>query len=159
MRTDLRRPSTAAARRALPAVAVLALAATVPSAGPAAAAPAPFTTCADHAHFRVTAVDVTPQPLVPGKKVSISASGTLEHRLTGGTYQAEVRYMGFRVLQRSGSVGELITLPAQAGPATMGAAQLKVPRDAPEGSYELQFSAVDQHNDTLTCLVVPFRVS
>lgn len=145
--------------RQLPAAAVLALAATVPAAIPAAAAPAPFTTCAPQgAHFQVSSVDITPQPLVPGKKVSISASGTLHEQLTGGTYQAEVRYMGVSVLQRSGSVGELIALPAPAGPATMGT-KLKVPREAPEGSYELQFSAVDQNNATLTCLVVPFRVS
>lgn len=149
MRTSLRHVSTAAA--------VLALAAIVPSAMPAAAAPAPFTTCASGATFHVTSVDITPQPLVPGKKVSISASGTLHEQLTGGTYQAEVRYMGVSVLQRSGSVGELIALPAKAGPATMGT-KLKVPREAPEGSYELQFSAVDQNNATLTCLVVPFRI-
>ena len=157
MRTGSRRLSTAAARRALPAAAVLALAATVPLAGPAVAAPAPFTTCADHGHFRVTSVDVTPQPLVPGKKVSIRASGTLEEQLTGGTYQADIRYMGVSVLQRSGSIGELIALPAEPGPTTMGT-RVKVPREAPEGSYELRFSAVDQNNATLTCLIVPFRV-
>lgn len=150
MRTSLRQLSTAAA--------VLALAATVPSASPAAAAPAPFTSCAPgDARFHVSSVDVTPQPLVPGKKVSIRATGTLHEKLTGGTYQAEVRYLGVSVLQRSGSIGQLIALPAAAGPATMKA-KVKVPREAPEGSYELQFSAVDQNNATLTCLVVPFRV-
>lgn len=142
----------------LQSVAVLALAATVPLAGPAAAAPAPFSTCADQPHFRVESVDVTPQPLVPGKKVSISVKGTLDERLTAGTYAAEVRYMGVSVLQRSGPLGELITLPAGPGPATMGTS-LKVPREAPEGSYELTVSAVDQQAATLTCLVVPFRVS
>lgn len=139
------------------AAAVLALAVIVPAASPAAAAPAPFTTCAPDARFQVSSVDVTPQPLVPGKKVSISASGTLDEQLTGGTYQADVRYMGVSVLQRSGSIGELIALPAGPGPATMGAT-LKVPREAPGGAYELAFSAVDQNNASLTCLIVPFRV-
>jgi hypothetical protein len=156
-RNGSRTASARATRRALPAAAVLALAATVPSATPAAAAPAPFTSCAPDAKFRVSSVDVTPQPLVAGKKVSISVSGTLDEKLTGGTYQADVRYMGFSVLQRSGSIGELTALPAGPGPTTMGAS-LKVPREAPEGSYELVVSALDQNNATLTCLIVPFRV-
>lgn len=163
MRTGVQQPvtsnrsRTASARRALPAAAALALAAVVPSAMPAAAAPAPFTTCASGAHFRVDSVDITPQPLVPGKKVSISASGVLDERLTGGAYTADVRYMGVSVLDWSGPIGDLITLPAPAGPATMGAS-IKVPREAPEGSYELTFSAVDQNRAALTCLVIPFRV-
>lgn len=165
MRPGLQQPSTSIAsrpasgsrvRRVLPAAA-LALAATVPSVSPAAAAPAPFTTCADDGQFHVTAVDVTPRTLVPGKKVSISASGTFERRLTGGTYHAEVRYRGFDVLRRSGPLGELIALPAQPGPATMTAA-MKVPRKAPEGSYELAIFVVDQANDTVTCLIIPLRV-
>lgn len=150
---------SAAAGRAVPAAVVLALAAVVPSAGPAMAAPAPFTNCADSgAHFRVDSVDITPQPLVPGKKVSISVRGLLDEQLTGGSYTADVRYMGVSVLDWTGPISDLITLPAPAGPATM-AASMKVPREAPEGSYELRFAAVDQNSAALTCLVVPFRIA
>jgi hypothetical protein len=141
----------------LPAAALLALAAAVPSAGPAAAAPAPFTVCASDAMFQVRSVDIEPQPLVPGKKVTVKASGTLQEQLTGGSYSADLRYMGVSIQQLSGPVGQLITLPAQPGPATMGAT-VKVPKQTPQGSYELRFSAVDQNGSTLACLSVPFRV-
>ncbi len=149
MRLGVRRPLAAA---------VLVLAATVPSAGSAVAAPVPFESCAQDAHFRVTSVDITPQPLVPGKKVSVRVSGTLDEQVTAGTYQAEVRYMGMSVLQRSGSVGEWVALPTGPGPTTLKAS-MNVPREAPAGSYELIVSAVDQNQATLACLIVPFRVS
>lgn len=143
--------------RAVPATAVLVLATVVPAAGPAAASPAAFTSCAPDATFHVTSVDIEPQPLVPGKKVVVQATGTLDERLTGGSYTANVSYMGVSVLQRSGSIGELIKLPAAPGPATVSE-KLKVPKQAPSGSYELTFSATDQDGATLSCVTVPFRV-
>jgi hypothetical protein len=143
--------------RILPAVTVAAVLAAVPIAGPALASPAPFSTCASDGKFTVKSVDVEPQPLVPGKKVTVAVSGTLAERLTDGTYSADVRYRGFEVAQRSGSLRDVTPLPAGPGPVTVGAT-LDVPRRTPAGSYELRFSAADQNGATLTCLVVPFRV-
>lgn len=152
------RPSPARiARRTLPAAVVLALAAVAPSAVPAAAAPVPFTTCATDATFQVSNVDVDPQPLVRGKRATFRADGTLLESLTGGSYVADFRYQGVSVLQRSGSIDQLIALPAQPGPATLEATA-KVPRQAPQGSYELVFSASDQNGAAVTCLRVPFTI-
>jgi hypothetical protein len=144
--------------RILPVVTLAALVAAVPVAGPAVASPAPFSTCASDGKFAVKSVDVEPQPLVPGKKVSVAVSGTLAERLTDGTYSANVRYRGIEVAQRTGSLRDVTPLPAGPGPVTVGAT-LEVPRRTPSGSYELQFSAADQDGATLTCLVVPFRVA
>lgn len=142
--------------RVVPAIAVLAVA--LPVATPAQASPAPFTSCASDAKLQVTSVDIEPQPLVPGKKVTVRVSGTLSEQLTGGAYDADIRYMGVSVQHLSGSVGELITLPAQPGPVIVQRT-MKVPNRAPSGSYELSVSATDQNGAPLTCLTVPFHVA
>lgn len=143
--------------RILPVVTLAALVAAGPVAGPAVASPAPFTTCTSEGKFAVKSVDVEPQPLAPGKKVSVAVSGTLAGRLTDGTYGADVRYRGIDVARQTGSLRDLTSLPAGPGPVTLSAT-LEVPKRTPEGSYELRFSAADQDGATLTCLTVPFRV-
>ena len=144
--------------RTMPAVTLLVLGVAIAAATPVAASPAPFTSCAPQSTLQVNSVDIEPQPLVPGKKVTVRADGTLSERLTDGTYNADVRYMGVSVQQLSGSLGEVISLPAGPGPVTVQR-KFKVPKQAPSGSYELTVSATDQNGATLTCLTVPFRVS
>lgn len=153
-----RRTPTRVTLRTLTAAAVLALAAVAPSALPAAAAPVPFTNCAAaQPMFQANSVDVEPQPLMPGKRATFRVDGSLVETLTGGSYVADVRYMGVSVLERSGSISELIALPAQPGPAAFKATE-RLPRNTPEGSYELIFNATDQNGAELTCVKVPFSV-
>ena len=141
----------------LPVVTLAALVAAVPVAGPVVASPAPFTTCAADGRFTVTSVDVEPQPLVPGKEVTVAVSGTLAAQVTDGTYSVDVRYRRISVVRRTGSLRDVTSLPAGPGPITVGTT-LTVPRRTPAGSYELRVDAADQDGATLTCLEVPFRV-
>ena len=65
--------------------------------------------------------------------------------------------MGVEVWQQSGPLGDVVTLPASPGPTTVKK-KVKVPREAPSGSYELTVRATDQNDADVTCLRIPFAV-
>ncbi|HEY2834324.1 MAG TPA: ML domain-containing protein [Sporichthyaceae bacterium] len=140
------------------AAALLATAVTV--AAPARAAVAdslPFTNCGTGSPARVSAVDVDPYPLQAGRDVTVSVRGTLRQRVTGGSYDLRVSYLGAPLLHRSGRLADVVHLPLPAGDFSLHK-RVPVPDQAPPGRYNLTLTAADQHDDQLLCVRVPFKV-
>lgn len=144
---------------ALTGCAVL-LAAAVTGAAPAAHAAAdslPFTNCGTDSPARVTSIDVSPSPLQPGRDASVTVRGTLRQRVTGGSYDLRVSYLGAPLLHRNGDLSDVVHLPIPAGNFSLHK-RIPVPDQAPSGRYNLLLTAADQNGDQLLCVRVPFRV-
>jgi|GEM_PF-4157909 len=125
---------------------------------PAAAASLPFTNCGTHTPARVTSIDVNPSPLQPGRNVTVTLRGSLSQRVTGGSYDVSVSYLGASLLHTSGDLAEVVHLPLPAGKFSLHET-VRVPQQAPSGKYHLTLTAADQHDDQLLCVRVPFEVA
>jgi hypothetical protein len=144
--------------RLLSATGTAALLATgVAVATPAAAASLPFTECGTDTPAHVTSIDVTPHPLQAGRPAAITLRGTLSERVTSGTYDLRVTYLGAQLLHNSGDLGDVVHLPLAAGKFAIHK-RVPVPAQAPSGKYNLTLTAADQHDGQLMCVSVPFRV-
>jgi hypothetical protein len=144
--------------RLLAATGTAALLATgVAVATPAAAESLPFTECGTDTPAHLTSVDVTPHPLQPGRPASVTLRGSLSQRVTGGTYDLSVRYLGAQLLHNTGELADVVHLPLPAGKFAIHK-RVPVPAQAPSGKYNLTLTAADQHGDQLLCVKVPFRV-
>ena len=137
------------------------LTAAITVAGPvdsATAASLPFTRCGARTPATVTGVDVTPHPLRPGRDADVTLRGKLKKRVTGGSYDLRVTYLGAPLLHRSGDLADVVHLPLPAGDFRLHK-RVPVPRQAPSGRYKLQLTAADQDDKRLLCISVPFEVS
>jgi hypothetical protein len=133
------------------------LATGVVAATPAAAAALPFTNCGSHTTGRVTGVDVDPSPLRPGRNVTITLRGSLSKKVTGGTYDARVTYLGAPLLHTGGNLADVVRLPVPAGSFSLHKT-VQVPSRAPSGKYNLTLTAANQRDAPLLCVRVPFEV-
>jgi uncharacterized membrane protein len=126
-------------------------------AGRAAADALPFTNCGTNSAARVSAVDVDPSPLQPGRNVDLTLRGSLSEKVTRGSYDVRVTYLGAPLLHTSGDLADVVHLPLPAGTFSLHK-KVKVPSEAPSGKYNLTLTAADQHHDQLLCVRVPFEV-
>jgi ML domain len=136
------------------------LAAAVTVATPTARAAAdslPFTNCGGDSPARVSAIDVSPSPLRAGRDASVTVRGTLRQRVTGGSYDLRVSYLGAPLLHRTGDLSDVVRLPIPAGGFSLHK-RVPVPEQAPSGRYNLTLTAADSRDDQLLCVRVPFRV-
>jgi hypothetical protein len=124
---------------------------------PAAAASLPFTNCGTDTPAHVTSIDVTPHPLQAGRPAGVTLRGSLSERVTGGSYDLRVSYLGAELLHNSGDLADVVHLPLPAGDFALHK-RVPVPRQAPSGKYSLTLTATDQHDRQLLCVRVPFRV-
>ncbi|MGQ0465931.1 MAG: ML domain-containing protein [Sporichthyaceae bacterium] len=126
--------------------------------GAATAASLPFTRCGTDASATVTRVDVSPHPLQPGRDVAVTVRGKPSERVTAGSYDLTVFYLGSALLQRSGKLGDVAKLPLSAGEFRVYK-RVPVPQQAPSGEYRLRLRATDQDDGQLLCISVPFEVN
>jgi len=144
--------------RLLAATGVAALLATgLAVATPAAAASLPFTECGTDTPAHVTAIGADPSPLQAGRNVTVTLRGSLSEKVTGGTYDGRISYLGAPLLHTSGNLADVVHLPLPAGKFSLHK-RFMVPAQAPSGRYTLHLTATNQHDRQLLCVNVPFRV-
>jgi len=118
-----------------------------------------LTVCAgsESDHINIVTAFASAWPPVPGKDLTLTFTGSSDEAITSGTFDASVTFDGFPILDKTGNIGDLITLPAPAGPATI-TKTFAVPSAIPSGTLGIHITAVDQNNSQLVCVDVNGQV-
>lgn len=102
--------------------------------------------------IRVSDVVVSPQPVEPGKVISINVSMHQSRSIEGGKLTAAVRYVGVPVYKQSGDLCDALSCPSPAGDGLLMIQQF-MPRFIPRfGSLVLRLSAESLEGDPLLCI-------
>jgi hypothetical protein len=116
------------------------------------------TSCASSTDtFKVTALDVGPNPVAPGKPLNIKLSGNLTKQITNGaTVQVTVKFGFIKVF--SSTADFCVTegqnghpCPMRPGPLSLTSAQA-LPGIVPSGTYNLKLEWKNQDGSGITCV-------
>jgi len=119
----------------------------------------PYTLCSstDKYHYTISSLTAVSWPPVAGKSVNVTANGTLDETVTGGTYAAKATYEGFPLGSESGEISSMKPVPWAAGVFSFDYV-FPIPSAAPSGKYTATLSAVDQNKSTLFCINLAFSI-
>ena len=121
----------------------------------------------DHAHGELKSVEIVNNPVVPGQNTTVYGVGTLDKAVTSGTWYLEGRYLGIKLLTRSGDLcsNSVVDLPFGSGHIYINGLQcptnpgrVKVEQKAlfnyqpPIGTYSIKCKMMDQDNEEILCL-------
>jgi len=125
------------------------------------------------AHSVLKSLDINPQPPVLGQTLTITGKGVLDEEVTSGDYTLIMKYQGIQILTHTHSVcgDDTINLPLGLGTITVHGLNCPqaagdivlyqtadLPKNTPGGQYEIDFSAVDDKKEQLTCVNLYFKV-
>jgi hypothetical protein len=120
----------------------------------------PYSLCSktDKYHYTITSMTAVTWPPTKGNPVNITANGTLDETITGGTYSAKATYEGFPLPSSSGDLSTIKAVPWAAGVFEFDYV-FPIPSSAPSGKYWAQLSGVDQSKSLLFCIQLSFSLS
>jgi len=93
-------------------------------------------------HIKIATAVASSWPPVAGKDLTLTFTGSTDEAISGGTFDAQVTFDGFPILDKTGNISDLLTLPRPAGPATI-TKTFTVPSILPSGSLNIHITAVD----------------
>lgn len=112
----------------------------------------PFTSCGTSAdHITIASAQANIWPPQAGQPLNLVLSGSTDEVISAGTYEAKVTFDWIPVLDKTGSIGDLVTLPIQKGPTTIQKT-VTLPSSIPSGSVSIHVTANDQSGDELVCV-------
>lgn len=119
----------------------------------------PLEYCNDPSSYllQIDHVDLTPNPPLPGKTLTIQATGTLNEKIEEGAYvNLEVKYGLITLVRQTADLCEQIVnvdleCPLEKGEMTL-TKQVELPRQIPPGKYTVHADVYTKDDKHVTCL-------
>jgi len=83
--------------------------------------------------------------------------GSVSEKITGGTYEAKVKFDGIQIDDLKGKLGDLVTLPIGPGDVNLQK-DFPVPSTLPPGTIDITVTATDQDNNQIVCVQLQTKV-
>merc|ERR1711976_253875 len=120
-------------------------------------------------HIKIDKVVIKPDPPVRGKNFTITASGVLDEKVTGGSVTADINYGVVPVLKKTEDLCDVLKKAHQLDPSvqecpvpsqtqTLASPPILIPSDAPAGHYHGKVSAVDQNKQEIICIALDLQL-
>ncbi|XP_056169025.1 uncharacterized protein LOC115676694 isoform X1 [Syzygium oleosum] len=106
---------------------------------------------------KVSDVQISPNPVVPGKPTTFDISASTGQNLSNGKVVIRVTYFGVQVHTETHDLCEEISCPIAAGKFVLSHTQ-SLPVFTPPGLYTLRITMEDDLNRPLTCISFDFRI-
>ncbi|XP_004344261.1 phospholipid transfer protein [Capsaspora owczarzaki ATCC 30864] len=105
-------------------------------------------------HLHIINVQITPDPPVKGKSVTIAAAGNLDKNITSGSINLSIKFGIIPVLSKSVdlcTVDPTHPCPLPAGPIVISQTE-DIPSSVPSGHYTGTVKVTDQDNQEVACI-------
>ncbi|KAK9122947.1 hypothetical protein Sjap_012549 [Stephania japonica] len=106
---------------------------------------------------KVSAVDISPDPVVRGKPATFSISASSEQPISRGYLIIDVAYFGIHVHTEKKDICSETSCPVEGGDFVIAHTQ-DLPSFTPPGSYTLNMKMVGEHGEQLTCITFNFKI-
>jgi len=113
--------------------------------------------------FTITRADASIWPPKVGQPISLQLNGTLSQDISGGNYEAKVKFLGIPIIDQKGTIADLakklnLTLPIRAGKYGLWQT-VTVPAVVPKGDIEVWVQAFNQNAAEIACIDVQAHLS
>jgi len=116
----------------------------------------PFTDCGS-TKFTVSKVTGSSWPPKAGSDEVVNVVGSVSEQITGGTYEAKVKFDGIQIDDLKGNIGDLVSLPIGPGAVNLQK-DFPVPSTLPPGTIQITVTATDQDNNQIVCVQLETKV-
>jgi len=118
----------------------------------------PFTNCGSASDIlNITSLTASVWPPVAGQALSIAGSGILAKDVVSGSFDAKVSYSGIPLIDKSGDLSTVTTLPMKAGSSSISKSVV-LPSTLPGGAYAITASATDGTGASIGCVQIAFTL-
>jgi len=131
---------------------------------PMVGVPIPYKNCGKpDDKLKVTKAEASIWPPKVGQPIALALNATLTQDVSGGKYEAKVKFLGIQIIDQKGSIADLakllnVTLPIKAGPYGFAKTE-KIPAGVPKGDIDVWVQAFNQNNAEIACIEVNAKLS
>ncbi|KAL8129971.1 hypothetical protein V2J09_019126 [Rumex salicifolius] len=111
----------------------------------------------DNYAVKVKGVEISPDPVAPGKAATFSISASTGKDLSSGNVVIDVSYFGVHVHTETHDLCEETSCPISSGDFVLSHSQT-LPGFTPPGSYTLRMKVEDENKNQLTCISFNFKI-
>jgi len=126
--------------------------------------PIPFKNCGKAGDkLTVTKAEASVWPPKVGAPITVALNATLSQDVSGGKYEAKVKFMGLQIIDQKGTIEEVakqfnLTLPIKAGAYGLYRTET-IPAIVPKAPIEVWIQAFNQKGDQIMCLDLEAKLS
>ncbi|XP_050234971.1 uncharacterized protein LOC126683175 [Mercurialis annua] len=107
--------------------------------------------------IKVQGVDISPDPVLPGKPATFNISASTSQSVAGGKVEIAVSFFSVHVHSETRDLCEDIPCPIAAGSFVLSHSQT-LPVFTPPGSYTLKMTMIDGNGQELSCISFNFKI-
>jgi len=121
----------------------------------------PWENCGtDKDHLKIESLTITPSQLTPGQDFTVSLKGSLDEKITSGSAQIDVTYLGIKIFSHT---YDLCSFPGFPCPISQGPLEITqtetMPSVVPKGTYKGKIVVLDQDKQEVACLTFNIKVA